>query len=70
MWQQKHRCSLLLGRLQTLPAATQYHSALLSVSSAQKLGEEFEKRTTMEPCTEKYFHPFPPHPLKFIDLKS
>lgn len=61
----KHRCSL---HLQMLPPAIQYPSAL-SVSTAQKIGEELEKRTTMEPCTEKYFQPFFP-PLKLIGLKS
>lgn len=40
---EKHHCSLLLGRLQMLPPAIRYPSALLSVSTAQKIGEETEK---------------------------
>lgn len=55
---QKNHCSVVLGHLQMLSLAVLYPSALLSVSTAQKTGEELEKRATMELCTEKYFHAF------------
>lgn len=53
MWQQKHCCSLLLGHVQMLPPDIQHPSALLFVSTTQKIREELEKRTAMEPCAER-----------------